>query len=198
VSGGGVDTTAPPTVAALYVETNGVYFNLPGVDPWDEARDARLYAGPWPVVAHPPCEAWSIFAPVREKKHGLPRGEDGGCFAAALAAVRRWGGVLEHPAYSRAWATFGLSRPASSGAWSQTLDGEWFGEVNQTAYGHRMNKPTWLLYCGSEPPMPLRAEHPYGIRFHAAWGKDRRRSTSPEAFRDVLLSMARTAGRVAA
>jgi len=42
-------------VAALYVETGGVYYGLPDVDPWDEERDARLYAGPWPVVAHPPC-----------------------------------------------------------------------------------------------------------------------------------------------
>lgn len=34
------------TVAALFVETGGCYFGLPDVDPWDEARDARLYAGP--------------------------------------------------------------------------------------------------------------------------------------------------------
>lgn len=27
------------TVAALYVETGGVYFGLTDVDPWDEARD---------------------------------------------------------------------------------------------------------------------------------------------------------------
>lgn len=26
-------------VAALYVETNGVYFGLPGVDHWDEPRE---------------------------------------------------------------------------------------------------------------------------------------------------------------
>lgn len=46
------------TVAALYVEAGGSYYGLPGVDPWDETRDARLYAGPWPVVAHPPCQRW--------------------------------------------------------------------------------------------------------------------------------------------
>ena len=41
-------------ISALYVRTNGPYFGLPDVDPWDEARDARLYRGPRPVVAHPP------------------------------------------------------------------------------------------------------------------------------------------------
>lgn len=87
------------TVAALFV------------DPWDEARDARLYAGPHPVVAHPPCARWSMLAAVNEARYGLKRGEDGGCFAAALAQVRRWGGVLEHPAETLAWKRFGLPRP---------------------------------------------------------------------------------------
>ncbi len=34
-------------VAALYVEKGGVYWDLDDVEPWDEQRDARLYAGPW-------------------------------------------------------------------------------------------------------------------------------------------------------
>lgn len=82
-------------IAALFVETDGCYFNLPGVDPWDEKRDARLYVGPHPVVAHPPCKRWGRFwsggpsAPNRFKK-----GDDNGCFAAALAAVGKFGGVL--------------------------------------------------------------------------------------------------------
>ena len=42
-------------IAALYVETGGCYFGLPDIDPWDEKRDARLYDGPYPVIAHPPC-----------------------------------------------------------------------------------------------------------------------------------------------
>ncbi len=33
-------------VAALYVQRGGVYWDLPDVDPWDEERDARRYAGP--------------------------------------------------------------------------------------------------------------------------------------------------------
>ena len=94
------------TVAALYVETGGVYFGLPDVDPWDEARDARLYAGPWPVVAHPPCQRWCQLASVNEKRWGARIGEDHGCFAAALHAVRTFGGVLEHPAHTLAWIAY--------------------------------------------------------------------------------------------
>lgn len=30
-------------IAALYVETDGCYFGLPGIDAWDEKRDARAY-----------------------------------------------------------------------------------------------------------------------------------------------------------
>jgi hypothetical protein len=80
-------------IAALYVAASGVYFGDQGVDPWDEARDARLYAGPHPVVAHPDCKRWGRYwhgAP--NKPHQFKLGDDGGCFAAALAAVRKWGG----------------------------------------------------------------------------------------------------------
>lgn len=91
------------TVAALYVERNGIYWNVPGVDPWDETRDARLYAGPWPVVAHPPCQRWGRFWHGSTRKpNQFKMGDDGGCFEAALSAVRKWGGVLEHPESSHA------------------------------------------------------------------------------------------------
>ena len=98
-----------PSIAALYVETDGAYFGLNGVDPWDETRDARQYAGPYPVVAHPPCQRWGKMwfgQPLTVKRTGIRKvkGDDGGCFAAALRAVRTYGGVLEHPWGSHAWA----------------------------------------------------------------------------------------------
>ena len=43
------------TIAALFVEENGCYYGLDGVEPWGVSRDARKYDGPFPVVAHPPC-----------------------------------------------------------------------------------------------------------------------------------------------
>jgi hypothetical protein len=140
-------------IAALYVQTGGAYFGLEDVDPWDETRDARLYAGPWAVVAHPPCARWSRLAGFTEARFGLKRGDDGGCFAAAVDAVRRFGGVLEHPAYSSAWEHFGLPRPNRYGGWtSSLLDPGWSCYVEQGRYGLPVKKATWLYAYGVELP----------------------------------------------
>lgn len=113
-------------VAALFVERNGAYYGLPNVDPWDVERDARQYAGPHPVVAHPPCERWGRFwfggTHKGSKRYAL--GDDGGCFSAALAAVRRWGGVLEHPEGSHAWAAHGLMTPEPRGGGTRSCAAE--------------------------------------------------------------------------
>lgn len=190
-------------ISALYVETGGAYFGLPGVDPWDEARDARLYAGPHPVVAHPPCQLWGNFAFVNFKRwggeHNRP-GNDGGCFSAALAAVRAYGGVLEHPAFSRAWKAHGLVAPRAEG-WTDCSGGEWVCEVWQSAYGHLARKRTWLFYKGAKPA-ELKWDRPRGthqIGFQDQRGKDRnkptisgkRASATPPEFRDALLELAR-------
>lgn len=142
-------------IAALFVELGGVYYapELAGlVDPWDEERDARKYDGPWPVVAHPPCARWCRLAGLVEARWGHRRGEDGGCFAAALAAVRRWGGVLEHPAYSDAWPAHGLAAPSTGGGWELDITGGWSCYVEQGRYGHPAKKATWLHYVGSAAP----------------------------------------------
>lgn len=197
-------------VAALFVHKDGHYFGHPAIDPWDEDRDARAYAGPHPVVAHPPCNLWVKFATVNFIRwggsHNRP-GNDGGTFAAALASVRRWGGVLEHPAESQAWPTFGLPEPLGIG-WQSFIDGEWVCEVWQSAYGHPARKRTWLFYCGTNPPHALRWGRPVGthqIGFHDQRGKERNKPTiskkaasaTPPSFRDALISLARdsTAGK---
>ena len=176
------------TVAALFVDPRGPYIGLPGVDPWDEARDARLYAGPHPVVAHPPCARWSMAA----IPHGTRNGEDGGCFAAAIAAVRNYGGVLEHPAYSMAWRWFGLMTPPLGGGWVWAdWIGGWTCHVEQGHYGHEFGKPTWLYAVGVElPSLEWRSCNRPGVCSVAGPGK--RRLATPEPFRDLLLSMARS------
>jgi hypothetical protein len=191
-------------VAALYVETNGVYYGLPGVDPWDEQRDARLYAGPWPVVAHPPCSHWCQLASVNAARYETFKiGDDGGCFAAALHAVETFGGVLEHPAYSLAWEGYGLPRPGRGGWTFNFFRPGCSIEVSQSAYGHQARKRTWLYYVGASPP-PLRSHDPRGVAMigngiysgEGTWAaklSTRVASATPEEFRDVLLDMARSA-----
>ena len=188
-------------IAALYVETGGVYFGLTDVDPWDEQRDARQYAGPWPVVAHPPCERWSTLAALNQALHGHQIGDDGGCFAAALDAVRTYGGVLEHPANSFAWSRFDLPTPIRHG-WQQSIyDPGWATEVSQVAYGHPCRKRTWLYYVGECPPPSLDWSEPEatgtvgGGRWRGAANREGRTqydaaSRSPLSFRDELLCIA--------
>ena len=141
-------------IAALYVQASGCYAGLPGVDPWPEERDARTYAGPWPVVAHPPCERWGAYATGGPSYRGTKvEGDDGGCFLAALLAVRKFGGVLEHPRGSRAWARFGLPKPSPTGGWTgPDLCGGYSCCVEQGHYGHAARKATWLYYVGPPPP----------------------------------------------
>lgn len=194
-------------IAALFVQRDGIYYGLSAVDPWDEARDARLYDGPYPVVAHPPCGRWCQLASVNEARWGAKIGDDGGCFEAALRAVRRWGGVLEHPAYSLAWSTFALPRP-TRGLWVRSLwDEGYVTEVSQSAYGHPARKRTWLYLVGEPMEMDWRdlpGELVVGAGVHVGQAAGRGRidgaaaSATPIAFRDALLTLALDGAGVAA
>lgn len=199
-------------IAALYVDERGPYIGLEGVEPWGVSRDARLYPGPHPVVAHPPCARWGRYATggpsatIRRIK-----GDDGGCFASALASIRRWGGVLEHPEASSAWKAFGLLAPPREGGW--VAAGDWIGWtccVEQGHYGHAARKATWLYACGVGSLPSLRwgpsegktrvepGYHSTEKRIARAAGvvpverlsRDQRIRT-PIPFRDLLLSIAR-------
>jgi hypothetical protein len=201
-------------VAALYVQTSGCYYGLDGVDPWDEARDARQYAGPHPVVAHPPCERWGRYwGGAPRKPHQYKLGEDDGCFKSALAAVRAFGGILEHPKDSHAWAAFGLATPPRAGGWVRAdQHGGWTCCVEQGHYGHLSRKATWLYAVDGELPELIwgRGEqriHPVALAKHGyakarrigmmamVGGKDKTkiRNATPLPFRDLLLSIARSA-----
>ena len=186
-------------IAALYVQTNGAYYGIPDVDPWDEERDARNYDGPYPVVAHPPCESWSIVASRWFASGHRTKGDDGGCFAHALETVRKYGGVLEHPAKSFAWDEYGLLKP-SGGGWSTSLyDDGWVCEVDQGNYGHLAAKRTWLYAVGCQLPefdwRENRAEFcmdtPKRYRTKKLLPKAHRPKT-PEPFKQILLDMARS------
>jgi hypothetical protein len=196
------------TVAALFVATGGTYFGLENVDPWDATRDARLYPGPHPVVAHPPCQLWVNLAAVNWKRYQrelpawYPGGTDGDCFESALVSLGANGGVLEHPAGSHAWSHFGIPKPTGLGwqACYSYLPGgrRYVCEVWQSAYGHRARKRTWLLYVGENPPRDLLWNAKPG-KYQVGWF-DRSKPTlskaeaikSPPAFAEILISLARS------
>ncbi len=205
-------------IAALYVQAGGCYFGLPGVDPWDEARDARKYAGPWPVVSHTPCQRWGkLWAgqPLHIKLTGerKVKGDDGGCFKHSLGVVRDCGGIIEHPWGSHAWAHFGLNKPPREGGWIVAdFFGGWTCCVEQGRYGHYARKPTLLYAVGCDLPeldwgigeprldpavierMGLKRAKRLGEVGARGGGKDSApRIGTPLPFRDLLLSIAATA-----
>ena len=205
-------------VAALFVARDGVYYGLPSVDPWPIERDARRYAGPHVVVAHPPCARWGRYWHGGPNSARYPRarqvkGADGGCFLAALRAVQRYGGVIEHPAASAAWAWHGLLPPMSGGGWcvADWYGGGWTCQVEQGHYGHRARKATWLLVYGARSlpsltwgPSTKTARlddgyHTAEERARATRGKNpgerlthTERAATPIPFRDLLLEIARS------
>jgi hypothetical protein len=206
------------TIAALFVETNGCYFGLPNVDPYDEIRDARLYRGPHPVVAHPPCQRWGKMwfgQPLTVKLTGVrkKKGDDDGCFKSALHSVRTYGGVLEHPWGSHAWAHFGLNKPQRDGHWIKADEFGYTCCVEQGQYGHYARKPTLLYAVRTELPelrwghteakydpvvvarMGLKRAKRLGEVGARGGGTDSSpRIGTPVEFRELLIAMARTVG----
>lgn len=161
-------------IAALFVETGGSYFGLAGVDPWDEPRDARLYAGPHPVVAHPPCQRWGRFW------HGS---------TFDLCPPPRTGG----------WVSAG-----ACGGWTCYVEQGHYGHIARKGtwlYARGVDLPELRWGRGEQRLHPVAVER-YGYAkarrigmMAMVGGKDktRIRNATPPEFRDVLIAMARTA-----
>ena len=77
-------------VAALYVDPHGIYLGMPGVSMWTYRRNAKLYDGPDPVIAHPPCGPWSRLKFLCTK-------QDPTCGPRAVDQVQKWGGRPRAP-----------------------------------------------------------------------------------------------------
>lgn len=138
-------------VAVLFARADSHYKSIPGCDVWDIERDARKWPGGAPVVAHPPCRAWG-----RLRQFAKPRPDEKQLAIDAVARVRQFGGVLEHPAESTLWLKCGLPRP---GEFSDEFGG-YAIEVEQFHFGHRAEKATWFYIVGCPlsalPPIPHR------------------------------------------
>lgn len=182
--------------AVLFARSDSIYKTM-DCDVWDAERNALNWPGGAPVVAHPPCRLWGAL----HRLSTAPAAERALAFFAA-AQVRRWGGVLEHPARSKLWAAAGLPQPGERDQYGgHTL------AVAQWWWGHKAEKWTWLYICGCEPrdipPTPLRI----GEATHCIAQSNRRqrlrlrpevtkaeREHTPAAFAAWLIDVARRSG----
>lgn len=130
-------------IAVLFARADSIYKQIHGCDVYDIERDASTWPGGAPVVAHPPCRAWSKLSYFAK-----PRPDEKGLALFAVDQVRRFGGVLEHPKDSKLWDAVDLPRPAPG-----VLDafGGWTLPIVQHWWGHRAEKKTWLYIVGCRP-----------------------------------------------
>jgi hypothetical protein len=165
-------------ISALFVDRKGPYPKL-GCDCWDESRDATRYTGSNPIVAHPPCARWSKLASVHGKI-----GQDGGLFENALNNLIRVGGVLEHPASSKAFSAFGIPEPQGR-FWLRCYSRMWVCQVHQSAYGHLADKATWLVYVGDREPFELDWSMPFVLFSIGGGGTSNRKQDMPKRLRHL-------------
>lgn len=179
-------------IAVLFARSDSVYKTLPGTDVYDIARDALTWPGGCPVIAHPPCRAWG-----RLRTFANPRAGEKELALWAVEQVRRWGGIIEHPASSTLWPAAGLPKPGEIDQYG----GLTFG-IHQHTMGHRAEKKTLLYIVGTSPALwprlPLVMDEPTHV-IQSRKRKDYRphvskaeREHTPEALARWLLDVART------
>ncbi len=152
------------TISALWVRHDSVYRRL-GIECYDRTRDARNYAGPGPVICHPPCGPWGKYWKVSHETvmDGL----------LAVRMVDRFGGVVEQPEGSALLRY----RPVVV--------------VDQWHFGHMAKKRT-MLYFNPMPILPAIPERPMiGVRPLINLSK-RQREQTPEPFARWLIQCVKT------
>lgn len=178
-------------IAVLFARADSIYKTLPECNVYDAQRDAKTFTGGMPIVAHPPCRAWG-----RLRHFANPREGEKDLALWAIDQVRKWGGVLEHPASSTLWPAAGLPQPGQ-----RDDAGNWTLGVWQHWFGHRAAKATLLYVCGIDPadmpPMTLRLDEPTHVvqsrkrvdyRPHITKAE---REATPLAFAESLVEIAR-------
>jgi hypothetical protein len=128
-------------IPVLFARSDSVYKTIPGCDVYDIDRNALSCTSVRPGIYHPPCRAWG-----RLRHFSNPRPGEKELAIWSVDRIRKYGGVLEHPAYSSLWPVAGLP-PAggidSFGGWTFPIDQHWFG--------HRAQKATFLYIVGISP-----------------------------------------------
>jgi len=176
-------------ISVLFAARNSIYKTIPGLDVWDEDRDALKWPGGNPGIFHPPCRLFCAMkhlstAPIAEKHLAYW----------SIKQVREWGGILEHPAHSTLWEEKNLPKPGKKDIHGFTFS------VDQFWFGHPGIKRTWLYICGIQPKdlpdYPIRIGHSKNVfaggsrKYIPGSRHSGIRSATPIAFANWLVSVA--------
>ena len=169
---------AVSTVAALFVRKTTHYAEL-GCDCYDAERNALTWSGGCPGIFHPPCRSWANlahFAKPREGERELALW--------AMAKVREFGGVLEHPFNSKLWREAGCLSPGV-----RDQHGGILVPVLQSWWGHRAAKKSCIYVVGPLPEIPYLADAPTATTVERMGRAERERT--PPALASWLVEVAR-------
>ena len=130
-------------IPVLFTAHNSLYNDIDIFDCYDEKRNAFNYPGRIPLIAHPPCRKFSRLrglstAPLSEKKLAF----------FALAKVRQFGGILEHPRSSTLWLNGNFKLDGSVDDY-----GGFLRSVNLSWFGFPAEKKTMLYFVGIDPAL---------------------------------------------
>lgn len=161
------------TVPVLFTRKNSPYRAL-GCDCYDIERDALTWQGGRPCIAHPPCRSWGQLSHMAK-----PRSGERELAVWAMAQVRRFGGVLEHPINSKLWAESGCLSWGVRDSFGGVLV-----PLFQSSFGHRAPKLTGLYLVGVHvpdipPPQPTTTTV-------ERMGRPEREATPPELARFLV------------
>lgn len=163
-------------VAVLCSDPRGPYPAM-GVDCYDVGRDARTFAGGKAVIAHPPCGPWG-------RMKGLCTKQDATLGPYCVRQVRRWGGVLEHPAHSGLWTHEKMPPP---GFLPDAFGGITLA-VSLNRFGATVHKPTWLYIVGADDWPAIPPSQP--VTQTVDWLHSSHRHITPEPMARWLIDIA--------
>jgi len=177
-------------VSVLCCARKSIYHEMEDVIAYDIKKDARTFPGDTPIVAHPPCRAWSAYCAHQAKP--FPGEKDLGLWCCEQLKV--CGGVLEHPAHSRLFSAAELPLPGEPAGdlWSIAVDQFWWGDSRK--------KSTWLCFSGVdrsivEIPIRLRSSTKGDRRRWQSMSRSQRSATNIH-FAEWLVEVARKSSRI--
>ncbi len=131
----------------LFCEEKSIYKTL-NCDVYDIKRNALNVSNTTPAIYHPPCRMWSRLKTLSNFYPG-----EKWLAVWSLIRIRKYGGILEHPAGSSLFHKYAPLTPVPDSY------GGFIISVNQHWFGHVAQKKTYLYIVGCSPsqlpPIPL-------------------------------------------